>query len=192
MFVKAIMTQPVFQIRHDVTLQEAAKAVARAATSELVVVDATGRFVGMITEATILSALLPDTSEVFALGGAVNDAYAVFLQKGNSAARRSIQPLIHTDLITLRPDSHIGEAALVFAEQPQRSLPVVVRGTLLGVVTRAAVCRAATRDQRSLQQVARERVRSLWRSTSRDCREWLESLGRRLRLPQTGPARETA
>ena len=192
MFVKAIMTQPVLQIRNDATLQEAAELVARAASNALVVVDATGRFVGMIAAETILAALLPDTNEVFALGGSVDDAHAVFLQKSSRAAQRSIQPFIRTALTILRPDSHIGEAALIFADQPYCSLPVMVQGTLLGIVTRAAVCRAATRGQQPLHQLAHGPTRRLWHSTSRRCREWLGSMGERLRLPQAEPARETA
>lgn len=192
MLITEVMSRPTLQLSNNATVQEAAKMMARSASNALIVVDSIGRFVGMIDEETILSLLLPDMNEIFALGGSVNDAHALFLQKGSRSAQRSIEPFIRTDLITLHPESHIGEAALIFMEQPYCFLPVVEQGMLLGAVTRAAVCCAATRRQQSMIQLACERIQVLWQSTSRRCREWSRRTGERLRLPQSEPLRETA
>jgi CBS domain-containing protein len=147
MFVKEIATQHITQIHVNAALQEAADLVAFSGISELMVVDPNGRFVGVLSEEAILEAMMPDTNEVFAIGGSVDDAYAVFLQKGATAANRPILPLIVREPVMLKPDSHIAEAAIILADRSHRYLPVVDNGKLVGIVSRAAVCRAAMHSQ---------------------------------------------
>ncbi len=147
MFVKEISTQHITQIHANAALQEAADLVASSGISELMVVDPNGRFVGVLSEEAILEAMMPDTNEVFAIGGSVDDVYAVFLQKGASAANRPILPLIMREPVMLTPNSHIAEAAIILANPSHRYVPVVENGKLVGIVSRAAVCQAAMHSQ---------------------------------------------
>ena len=161
MIIADILDQHSAQIQTNATLHDAAQMVARSGASDLMVVDADGRFVGILSEEMILATMLPDTDEVLAIGGSVEDAYGVFLEKGARAAQRPILPLVTRSAVLLCPNVHIAEAAIVLAGQPHRHLPVVENGRLRGTVSRAAVCRAAMGEKG--QEECRSPVRSsLW------------------------------
>ena len=55
--------------RSDANLHQAAEIVAMSGVSDLMVLDAAGRFVGMLSEGDILRAALPDFDEIVEEGG---------------------------------------------------------------------------------------------------------------------------
>jgi CBS domain-containing protein len=140
--VKGIMETRVARIRASSNLHHAAEIVAMSGVSDLMVVDEGGDFVGVLSEGDILRAALPDFNEIQEAGGALRDAYRVFLRKGRELSLRPIAPLVIREPITLHPDDHVAKAAAVLVGKQIRRLPVVKDGRLVGVVSRANICEA--------------------------------------------------
>jgi CBS domain-containing protein len=142
MLIREMMTVRTTRIRRDSHLHHAAEIVALSGASDLMVVDDEGVFVGVLSEGDILRAALPDVEEILGQGGALEDAFQVFLQKGHALAGRPILPLVIRDPIVLSPDDHVARATTVLVDRMIRRLPVVENGKLVGTVSRADVCRA--------------------------------------------------
>jgi len=142
MFVKGIMNTHVARIRVDSNLHIAAEIVALSGVSDLMVVDESSAFVGVLSEGDILRVALPDIDEILGEGGTLDDAYHIFLRRGTELADRPIAPLIIRDPITLLPEDHVAKAATILISKQIRLLPVVKDGRLLGTVSRANICEA--------------------------------------------------
>jgi CBS domain-containing protein len=142
MRIREAMTNRVARIRADASMFEAAEAVSLSGVSDLMVVDSTGAFTGVLSEGDILRAALPDLDEILAAGGSLEGAFDRFVQKGRDLSTLPIMPFVIGDALAVDPDDHVAEAAVVFVERNIRLLPVVRDGRLLGVISRADVCNA--------------------------------------------------
>lgn len=140
------MTNRVARIRAEASVFQAAEAVSLSGTSDLMVVDSTGAFAGVLSEGDILRAALPNVDEILEAGGSLEGAFDRFVQKGRDLAALPILPLVIRDPLTVDPDDHVARAAVVFVERNIRLLPVVEDGRLLGVISRADVCNAVVGD----------------------------------------------
>src|SRR3954465_3674253 len=130
------------RIRAESTMFQAAATVALAGSSDLMVIDRPGAFVGRVAEGDILRAALPDIDEILEAGGSLDVAFARFLEKAHDLSALPIAPLVIRDPIPVPPDDHVARAVVVLVERGIRLLPVVRDGRLLGVVSRADVCNA--------------------------------------------------
>jgi CBS domain-containing protein len=141
MLVRDVMTvYPVF-IHRDATMRRAAEIISIAEISDLMVVDDSGQFFGVLSEGDVIRAVLPDVAEIEAVGGTLDAAFVAFVRKGAELAQQPIAPLVITDAITLRPDDDAALAATVMVEKHIRRLPVVDDGRLVGTISRADLCR---------------------------------------------------
>ncbi|HZG34721.1 MAG TPA: CBS domain-containing protein [Gaiellaceae bacterium] len=140
------MTNRVARIRAEATMLQAAEAISLSGASDLMVIDRTGAFRGVLTEGDVLRAALPDIDEILAAGGSVDAAFDRFVEKGRDLAALPIMPLVIRDPLAVDPDDHVARAAVVFVERNIRLLPVVRDGRLLGVISRADVCNAVVGD----------------------------------------------
>lgn len=150
MQVREAMTNRVARIREEANMFEAAETVALAGSSDLVVIDASGGFAGVLTEGDILRAALPDVDEILEAGGSLDDAFGRFLAKARDLAALPIAPLVIRDPLVVDPDDHVARAAIVLVERGIRLLPVVRDGRLLGVISRADICNAVVGQLPSL------------------------------------------
>jgi CBS domain-containing protein/CheY-like chemotaxis protein len=146
MYVKGIMNTHVARIRANSNLHIAAEMVALSGISDLMVVNDSGIFAGVLSEGDILRAALPDIDEIVNEGGTLEDAYQIFLRRGSELSDKPIAPLIIRDPITLQPDDHVAKAATILISKQIRLLPVVKDGRLLGTVSRANICEAVVGD----------------------------------------------
>ena len=144
------MTNRVARIREEVSVLEAAEIVALAGSSDLMVIDASGRFAGVLSEGDILRAALPDIDEIIEAGGSLDGAFERFVARGRDLSALPIAPLVIRDPIVLDPDDHVARAAVVLVERGIRLLPVVRDGVLLGTISRADVCSAVVGGLRTL------------------------------------------
>ena len=134
------MTNRVARIRDDANMMQAAEALALANSSDLMVVDAGGRFVGVLPEGDILRAALPNIEEILDAGGSLEAAFAHFVDKALGLSDVPISKLVIRDAISLDPDDHVAKAAVVFIDMGIRVLPVVRDERLLGSLYRADIC----------------------------------------------------
>lgn len=141
MRVGDIMTTSPAQIDMGADLREAALLVALTRVGDLMVLDG-AVLVGVLSEGDILRAALPELAEILAQGGSLDDGFAAFLAKGRGLAGRPIAPLVIREPITLRPDDHVAAAATILLTRQVQRLPVVDGDRLVGIVSRADLCRA--------------------------------------------------
>ena len=146
MKIREAMTNRVARIRAEASMFEAAEAISLSGASDLMVVDSTGTFIGVLTEGDVLRAALPDIDEILAAGGSLEGAFDRFVKKGRDLAALPIMPLVIRNPLAVDPDDHVARAAVVFVERNIRLLPVVRDGRLLGVISRADVCNAVVGD----------------------------------------------
>lgn len=142
-YVKDFMTVRTARIRHNSNIQHAAEIVALSGVSDLMVVDDSDNFRGVLSEGDILRTALPDIDEILEEGGSLNDAFEIFVRKGHELSALPIAPLVIEEPIKVAPDDHVAKAATVLLDKQIRLLPVVDSdGKLVGTVSRADVCRA--------------------------------------------------
>ena len=140
--VKEFMTIRPARIRQNSNIHHAAEIVALASVSDLMVVDDDDNFCGVLSEGDILRMALPDIEEILAEGGTLDDAFAIFMRKGDELSSLPVMPLIIKEPIVVSPEDHIAKAATVLLDKQIRLLPVVKDGKLVGTISRADVCRA--------------------------------------------------
>lgn len=136
------VTSPVFiTISDSATFGEAAKIFATTFMGELHVINKQGNFVGVLCEGDLIRYTLPNFDALI-LSKLINmeEANNLFLTSGKINADSSIKPLIIYDPIKLDPQDELLKAAVIMVEKNIRSLPVVSKGELIGVVTRASIC----------------------------------------------------
>ena len=142
MRVKGVMVTRIARIHQDASLHHAAEMVALSGAGDLMVVDAEGNFAGVLSEQAILCAALPDIEAILDAGGALDEAYQLFLSRGQELAALPILPFVTQQPFTIAPDDHVAKAATLFASQAINRLPVLDGGRLVGTVGRADICQA--------------------------------------------------
>lgn len=139
MNVREVMTNRVPRVLADANLQQAAEIVSLSGASDLIVVDAGGELVGVISAGDILRACLPKIDDILAEGGSLEQAFALVLKMGRELSGRPIAPLLITEPITLDPDDHVAKAAVTLVQNNIHSLPVLQGRRLIGLVTRGSL-----------------------------------------------------
>jgi predicted transcriptional regulator len=140
--VKDVMATRTIRIQHDANMYRAAEVVAMSRISDLMVVGEDDKFIGVLSEADILRAALPDADEITAEGRSMDSVFSIFLQKGKELAKLPILPFVITEPIVLDPQDHVAKAATVMIDRNIRLLPVIKDGKLVGSISRADVCQA--------------------------------------------------
>ena len=144
MLIGDIVNRHSCTIRVGATMRDAARRVSESQASDLMVVDADGFFVGVLSEGDMIRAVVPDMDELLATSeGSLAKAYAVF--RGIPEDARGDQPIdrhIIRRPITLHPRDELLKAAIVMVNLQIRRLPVVDAGRFVGTVSRADICRA--------------------------------------------------
>ncbi|WP_232234636.1 HPP family protein [Actinoplanes sp. N902-109] len=116
------MTRPVRTVHPAATVERAAHTMATHDVTALPVVDATGTLVGMVSECDVLQHQLPATPTAPSRPATVAEIMSPFP-------------------ITARPATDIAVVADTMLEGDVRSMPVVDRGTVVGIVSRRDVLR---------------------------------------------------
>ena len=150
--IKDIMRTPAVRINQDADIHHAAEVVAWSGVSDLMVVDSDDKFIGVLSEGDILRTALPDIDEIVDEGGTLDDAFRIFLKKGEKLAGLPITPLIIREPIMLDPANHVAQAATILVKKQIRLLPVVKDGILVGTISRADVCRAVVDPSRAKER----------------------------------------
>ena len=124
-------------VRADATLDQVVDAVASTRLNRVVVVDADGRVVGVISDADVLRSVEPA-----ARPGVVG---ALMRVGGAASGNATAADLMHTDAPIVTRSTTLAEAAQQMVAHGRKVLPVVDDGgRLLGIVDRADLLRAAS------------------------------------------------
>ncbi len=141
MKVRDIMNINAIRILSGATIAEAVELAATSNSSGLFVVDDENNFIGVLSEGDIMSAVLPDITEIMASSGGIQDSQDIFSEKGAKLGRERVDEHLVKEVITLKPEDNVLKAATTMAMKKMRRLPVVKNGKLLGTISRGDVCK---------------------------------------------------
>ena len=140
------MNLNVARIRVGSTVREAADILSSTQASDLMVVDELNRFVGVLSEGDLIRAALPDFDEILAQGGgSLTAGIEMFVDKGRAMANKPIDEYIIRAPLTVRPSEPALRAATLMITKMIRRLPVVEGDQLVGIISRADICRGILR-----------------------------------------------
>lgn len=110
--------------------------------SDLMVVDTSGNFIGIVSEGDLIRRCMPKYNELIADGLSAEDAFELFLEKGKIAANESVMSIAITNPITVTKATNVQKAASYMVSKNIRRLPVVENGKLIGSISRAMIAKA--------------------------------------------------
>jgi CBS domain-containing protein len=167
MKVRDLMQNDVLTTTVEASLKDVARTLVENRISGMPVCDADGRVVGVVSEGDILfkERGLPEQRSA-PLGWLLDGGSRTDLKK---ATARTVGDAMTAPPVTIRPSSSATAAARLMIEQSVNRLPVVTQDDrLLGIVTRADLVRAFTRqDAEIATEIQKDIVeRVLWAEPS--------------------------
>jgi CBS domain-containing protein len=169
MRVRELMTQQVLTIGPEAPIKDVARILVENRISGLPVCDIEGHVLGVVSEGDILyKEHDPRESHLGGpLGWIVEGTpnYAGYIKAQALTARKAMT----SPAITIAPYVSVADAARIMSERHVNRLPVVQRGLLVGIVTRADLVRAFTRTDAELERELKEDVveRTMWIDSGR-------------------------
>ena len=161
MNVAAVMSRDVVTVTPSTPLKEVARLLVEHRISGLPVVDEEGAVVGVVSEADVVSkerGVSPPARHAYQwlFGAAERDPGKRTAQTAGDA--------MTSPAVVIGPHASVAAAARLMVERAVNRLPVLERGALVGIVTRADLVRMFVRDDAELEREIREDVvrRTLW------------------------------
>lgn len=156
MKIREMMSSNYTSIPIGSTMSEAACVLSTSQASDLMAVDESGGFVGVLSEGDLIRAVMPKFEDMMQSSGTLYEGFGEFVDKGKDSAGKPIDPLVIRTPLAFGPDDALKAAGTMVAKQIRR-LPVVEDGKLVGTVSRADVCRLAFQDAGATEYRPRQR-----------------------------------
>jgi CBS domain-containing protein len=131
-----IMTSPVYAVRVDSSVEDAAAMLAAREITAAPVLDEADEVVGMVSEADLLWNRVPADPVVHLWRSAGGDALP---------RPRSVADVMTTPVVTARPSDDVADIARTMLERDIRSIPVIDDADLVGIISRRDIMRAMVR-----------------------------------------------
>jgi CBS domain-containing protein len=144
--IREFMNRNITTVRLGSTMQEAAVILGRSGVGDLMVLDAEGCFVGVLSEGDLVRAIMPRFDELMGSGGSLTEAFTILGEHGREIAGKPIDELVIRDPITFLPDDEPVKAASTMVLKNIRRLPIVEEGRLVGTISRADLALAVIHD----------------------------------------------
>ncbi|HEY3001351.1 MAG TPA: CBS domain-containing protein [Kribbellaceae bacterium] len=155
MLIRSLMTSPAVTVSGDTPVGDALRLLDEHRITALPVIDRDGRLLGVVSEADLLRDAVP----VDAPAGIAP------LRLSTVTPARRIDELMTNLVISVDADADVDEAIDLMTSTMVKSLPVVLHGRVIGVISRSDVVHLlATRDRR-----IRDEVLVLLRGECDDC-----------------------
>jgi CBS domain-containing protein len=144
MKVSDVMTRTPLTTSPDASLEDAANLMVRTQVSGLPVVDAKGAVVGILTEGDLLRRVELGTA------GRPAGWLSSFLAPGRAAQDyvrthgRKVREIMTSEVVSTSADAPLSEVAALMQAQQVKRLPVLQKGRLIGIISRADLLRALT------------------------------------------------
>jgi len=148
MRAKDIMTRDVITVRAETTVEELARLLIRHRISGAPVVDEGGRLIGIVTENDLIAQNkrlhIPTIIRLF-------DAY-IMLGSGRmeeeirKMAATTVGEICTRDVVTVNEDTTLEDIATIMSEKGIHLLPVVKDSRVIGIIGKADVVGAMTRE----------------------------------------------
>ncbi len=145
------MSHPVITVAPDAGVKEAAKLLVTHGISALPVVDPTGRLVGIISEADLLSIeTRPDPR-----------TQATPMRPSAGSTPRTVSDAMTRKVITVTSESEVADAARIMIEADIKRVPVIDGRRLVGIVSRRDLIRVIARSDSDLQAELQRRLEEI-------------------------------
>lgn len=139
MQIGEIMNRNVTTIVEGTTMKEAAEILHHSAASDLMVLDAAGEFVGVLSEGDLVREIMPKYEDIILSSGNLQEAFGVFVSEGSTKAGRPIDALVIRNPISYTPADDVLKAAGTMVAKQIRRLPIIEDGKLVGTLSRSDV-----------------------------------------------------
>ncbi|MCC6223675.1 MAG: CBS domain-containing protein [Thermoleophilia bacterium] len=162
MKVRDVMVQDVLTVGPETSLKDVAAALSGRGISGLPVVDSAGFVIGVVSEADILvKERTPAPRRSGIMGWLAGPPEPAELAKLDA---RTAGEAMTSPVLTISPGESVARAAALMVEEGVNRLPVVDGDRLVGIVTRADLVRAFTRDDDAIAREISEDVvlRKFW------------------------------
>jgi CBS domain-containing protein len=162
MRVEDVMTRDVAAVGPGTSLKQVARELVRRRVSGMPVVDDHGRVVGVVSEADVLVKERGDSDQGGALARLL---HGVDHAQELKLDARTAGEAMTSPAITIEGFWSVATAAQLMLDRAVNRLPVVQRGRLVGIVTRADLVRAFARSDDDVAQEIREQLalqEALW------------------------------
>ncbi len=153
--VKDVMTKPAVTVSPDTLVKDAAAVLADKNISGMPVVSE-GRVVGIFSEADVLKSIKTTKKNMRLIYPSVSSLGIAFqeevtqreiIEAYEEIGKTPVSEVMTRDVVTVPPDIELNEAILKMVKHGINRLPVVEKGTLLGIVTRGDVIRGLAQEQ---------------------------------------------
>lgn len=168
MIVRDVMSRSVQTVRPETPLKDVARLMVERGISGVPVVDDDGAVVGVVSEADfIIKERGADAIHRRPLARLLGDSTEAQAEFAKVVAERAGSAM-SSPAITIDVGAPLREAAALMVDRAVNRLPVVERGRLVGIVSRADLVRAYLRSDAELERAIREDVltRELWEDPS--------------------------
>lgn len=137
-----VMNRNLTTIRLGTTMREAAEVLSHSRASELMVVDESDCFVGVLAEGDMIRAIMPRFEDIMLSSGTLYETFGLFMESGHEKANHAIDDIVIKKPIVVSSSSDVVKAAASMAAEKIHRLPVVDDGKLVGTISRADICSA--------------------------------------------------
>jgi CBS domain-containing protein len=148
MRARDIMSSPVYTVRDDGSVEDAAATLTARDITAAPVLNEANEIVGMVSEADLLRNRVP-----------ADPAVHPWRAGGDGLARpRSVADVMTTWVVTARPSDDVADIAQIMLGRDIRSVPIIDDGDLVGIISRRDIMRAMVRTDDTLRQEAQHRL----------------------------------
>jgi predicted transcriptional regulator len=139
--VTEIMSSPVITVTPETGIKTAAKLLVKHAISALPVVDSTGRLVGIVSEADLISIeARPDPR-----------SQATPLAPTAGSTPRSVADVMTRDVVVVNAKSEVAQAARTMLNRGVKRVPVVNSRRVVGIVSRRDLVKVIARSDEQIE-----------------------------------------
>jgi len=163
MKAKHVMVSPVRTGKTDMTVREVATVLCENRISALPIVDDSGSLIGIVSEGDLIRRAEIGTQKQRSWWLSLFTSNIQLAEEYARAHGRKVADLMTHDVITAEPETPLSEIARLFERYGIKRVPVLDKGKLVGIVTRAnlvqAIATAPQKDHRPLgDQAIREKI----------------------------------
>ena len=149
MRARDIMTSPVHTAGPDTTVESAVQRLTAGSITALPVVDHDGLLVGMVSEGDLLRRRVPTDPTAHLRRDLHHDA---------AGPPRTVREVMSAEPVTTTPDADVADVAETMLRHDVRSVPVLDGRTVIGIISRRDILRAAVRDDDVLTREIQHRL----------------------------------
>lgn len=149
MLVRDVMTQPAITVSAKASVKDGLRLLDRHRVTAMPVVAGDGRLLGIVSEADLLRDAVRH-----------DERTTLIPHEHTHSLPRSVEEVMSTLSLTVSPDSDLSDAVELMTSTAAKSLPVVERGRVVGVVSRSDIVHLLARNDEKICAEIDELLRS--------------------------------